>query len=97
MNTSVKMSPDSFSALPPSSGSSWRTIAAAEGRASARESPDRQRSKCGKTFIKALNFYSDSDLKKKSPGSLTSPKAPRPIVLMVLNCDLSILALLDRR
>ena len=67
MNTSVKMSPDSFLALPPSSGSSWRTIAAAEGRASARESPDRQRSKCGKTFIKALNFYSDSDLKKKIP------------------------------
>ena len=48
MNTSVKMSPDPFSALPPSSGSSWRTIAAAEGRVSAQESPGCQRSNAEK-------------------------------------------------
>ena len=38
----VDMSPDSFSALQPSSGSSWRTTAVAEGRVFAQESPDGQ-------------------------------------------------------
>ena len=33
------LSPDSFWALPPSSGSSWRTTAVAEGRVFAQESP----------------------------------------------------------